>query len=500
MAGEYLRIEGVNLAGVMDDTAQLSVVRGASFLLRDAVKGIAKDFACCLDALRTGASVGLFRVKDGDAKILRALIVDRLNGDRQFQHLTFVVDIQPDADDLTRTVEALTARNRFRQMRQLSVALPPCNDGNAKPCTWDDLRPRGIVARDGVVEVRRDKGVEFHEVSHSVKERHDYGRSRKRLFYDDETKTDGESNSVIAGLKYTNELDEIATESPQFRDLENKIAVIYFDGNDFGKIARMAGLREFDEKLRGYQSDFLRDLLLEIADDDDFRFGDRLRLETLLWGGDEMIFVMPAWKGFWALNWFYEKSAGWDYNKDKLTHSGGLVFCHYKTPIHRIRKLAEDLAGKVKVYLKGQTKEVDQRQNRFEYAVLESIDFPTEPLGQFWQKRYRALADCRRPLPPISNWDQARRELGKLLKDRKGQVQSLVEAGRQDPGRGFEVQRRRFTEVVGTAGFTTLKERVESLFPEQGCEVWPWIHLLELWDYLVLDDDPENGGPDGGAT
>ena len=115
--------------------------------------------------------------------------------------------------------------------------------------------------------------------------------------------------------------------------------------------------------------------------------------------------MLPAWKGFWALNWFYEWTRTWNYHGIPLTHAGGLVFCHYKTPIFRIRKLAKELADEVKGYLKRQPEEANRRENRFEYAVFESVDFPTEPLRRFWKHRYNALAECRRPLLCIANWD-----------------------------------------------------------------------------------------------
>ncbi len=494
MVDHYLRIEGVNHAAVMEDTTQLSVIRGGSFLLREAVKYLAEHerFGQCLEPISTGASMGLFKVISGDPASLRDRIADDLAKHEQFRHFTFVVDVERDEGDPTKALAAVTARNRFRQMRQLSAALPPWNEQAFMPCEWDDARPG-----DANVEVRRDDGVTLAPVSKSVKARHDYGRDQKQAFYKHDTISNGVIDPRIAALDYTLDLNEIATGSP-YRDLENKLALIYLDGNKFGSIpsesmehnpetTRSAAIRRFDVKLRRYRSRFLRQFLLTIADYPDFRTGDgKLRIETLLWGGDEITLVLPAWKGFWALNWFYECSRKWNYHKVPLTHAGGLVFCHYKTPIFRIQKLARYLASEVKDYLERQPV---KRQNRFEYAVLESIDFPTEPVRRFWERRYGPLADCRRPLPSIAGWAEERKGLGKRLKDRKGQVQSLVEAGRNDPGRGFVAQRERFTAVIGRDEFKQLDACVRRIFPGDGCEVWPWIHLLELWDYLMLDEE-----------
>lgn len=490
MTDQYLRIDGVNHAAVMDDTTQLSVIRGGSFLLRAAVKHVAEKYSQSLKALSIEASTGLFQVLSGDAKGLRDQIADALSEHDQFRHFTFVVDVQSDEGDLAKALASVTARNRFRQMRQLSVALPPWNDRGFSPCEWDDLRPG-----DSFVDVKRDDGNE-PAVSQSVEVRHNHGRTKKQAFYTDETRENGVVDPAIAGLNYTREIDEIATGS-RFPDLENKLAVIHLDGNKFGSIpaerARQshgttgsAEIERFDVELRRYQSEFLRQFLLAIADDPDFHAGDRrLRIETLLWGGDELTLVLPASKGFWALNWFYEHSSAWNYHGIPLTHAGGLVFCHYKTPIFRVRTLAKELADAVKGHLNG------NKQNQFEYAVLESIDFPTEPLRRFWEHRYGALGDCRRPLPPIADWDAERGKLQELLKDKKGQVHALVEKAVADPGHNFAEQRVRFAEVMGSSAFELLEVTVKRLFPSEASDVWPWIHLLELWDYLLLEKPAE---------
>jgi hypothetical protein len=85
----YLRIEGVNLSYVLEDTDQLNVVRGGSLLLRQAVKDIEARFPN-LKKISTGASIGLFEFKDDDqptAEKLRNDIADYLNTD--YKHLTF---------------------------------------------------------------------------------------------------------------------------------------------------------------------------------------------------------------------------------------------------------------------------------------------------------------------------------------------------------------------------------------------------------------------------
>lgn len=479
----FLRVEGVNLFSVLEDTAQLSVVRGGSLLLRNAIRGITEKWQGKwkgkLEPISTGASMGFFRICPDKPEDLCEQLATDLAQDPQFQHFTFVVDIQPELEGFRKTQEAITARNRFRQLQQLSLALPTRSQDQSEPCEWDNLRPG-----DAVVEVKRDEGKLFN-VSKSVKTRYDFGRQQKQAFYRNETLENDTVDPLIEQLEFTHELDEIAT-STQFSNLENKLAVLYFDGNGFGNIQRKCKnadeLQSFDKTVQGYRSTFLKKFLLEISNDPNFKIGDRLQLETLLWGGDDITLVVPAWKGFWTLNYFYEQSKNWKYQGDPLTHAGGLVVCHYKTPIVRTKKLAKDLADQVKDYLG------KERRNLFEYEVLESIDFPTEPVGTFWNRRFGALACCRQPLLPIPDWDKTRPELEELLRDiPKGQVYALANQGVEDLGRGFKQQRDRFMEVIGKERFVKLEAKIKALFRHDNCEVWPWIHLLELWDYLALD-------------
>jgi hypothetical protein len=50
----------------------------------------------------------------------------------------------------------------------------------------------------------------------------------------------------------------------------------------------------------------------------------KLRFETLLWGGDELVWVVPAWQGWWTLDFFFRKARRWEYNNIPLKHAAGL--------------------------------------------------------------------------------------------------------------------------------------------------------------------------------
>jgi hypothetical protein len=295
----YLRIEGVNLSYVLEDTNQLSVVRGSSLLLRQAVKDIEAEFPA-LRKISTGASIGLFQFEtDGEEEVkdLHDKIVGFLSKDWRYKHFTFVVDIQAAADNFLSDKEAVLARNRFRQLQQLSLAVPPQNTKRHEPCKWDGLRSGNRKLR-----VREDQKIVPKAVSESIIVRHAHGRPQKQRFYAQEIAEkcqDAATLPKIKSLQFARDLHEIGGTSP-YRNLNDKIAVIYLDGNGFSKIQAKHcqsadALGRWDEYIQGKRCEFLKDFLLRIQDDPDFKTQDgAMRLETLLWGGDEITLVTPA--------------------------------------------------------------------------------------------------------------------------------------------------------------------------------------------------------------
>lgn len=565
-----LRIEGVNLDQVLDDTSQLSVRRGGSLLLRQAVLDL--KGACPADTgsqrgneaagpsemedtdftelkalfqktqtkpISTGASVGLFHFQcsEGEAESVRDVVAIYLASHCLYRFLTFVADIAPLGDGFALAREAVIAKNRFRQLQQLSLALPPRNTKPAsQACGLDGVRP----ADGGKTRV---KGKEM-DVSKSVLMRLHYGQDKKQTFFAAELESLKEECPTnyqrIQDLDYATDFDDIAgksidqgateedlasaqvgrrgqpyARSDDIRSLNDKLAVIYFDGNRFSAIQQSCrstdSLRAFDRCVQESRRHFLKQLLDRAAADSDFRINkidkdelprELVRLELLLWGGDEMMLAVPAWKGIEVLQLFYEcsKNLVFEYPDEEinepLTHAGALVFCHKKTPIRRMRLLAQQLAEDVKSRCKS--------ENRYEYMVLESIDYPAEPLQDFAHKRYGVWADARRPLPRAAEWQRARTELETLVAHGdvpRGRIYEAVRrlvSGAEEPARWLD---RFYSELkdirsldksippaVGCAVRTTVRAALQDylirLFPEQD-DFWRWIHLVELWDYLL---------------
>lgn len=473
-----LRIEAVNLSQVFEDTGQISVIRGAGMALREVVRDVKDRLEKRIpsaETIQTGASIGLFRFRvDRETAIdCRDDIVRWLDRDRLYRHFTFVVDLQTLAD-FDQDRERVLALNRFRQFKQPTVRIGDASETEG-PCQVDGLRPATTSAPIGGKSI---------PASASIRKRFYHGVLKKRFFVRDET---GLSPSAF---RFTHDLEEIA-EDKRYGNLNGKLAYLYLDGNSFGKIVGNVadGCQEMEDKIRihkewdHYLQECRRDFLREFIADARARPGfttarNRIRLEILLWGGDEILLVVPAWLGFHTLHAFYHAASAWPlFHEQKLTHAGGLVFCQHKTPVHRIRRLAKDLAERVK--------DKDRDHDRFECLALESVDYPTESLDRFFSRRYLRLAGSRQPLAPIPDWDSIVRRLPEtVLALPKGQVYRLVRTALFEP-ETFQDRLKRLEQVVDSKLFEKAGSDLEALFGGGGDEPWPWLHLAELWDYLA---------------
>jgi hypothetical protein len=470
MADWLLRMEGVNLNAVLSDTDNISVRRGGSLLLRQAVLDITRKFT--LTPISTGASIGLFQTSGSADEIdsLASNVCDYLKTGN-YRHFTFVVNSHPLDDDFITSKEGVLAKNRWQQLQTVSLALPT----GAAPtcCEMDHLRPAD--AEQGI-----GQGDQQRSVSASVYSRHHYGRKQRQGFYQEEV---GTAYSV------TDNLHDLS-QNGGYGNLDNKMAVIYLDGNGFGALQQQccrdaATQKEFDKTIQKQRRQFLQQILKKATHKKDFKTSsDEIRLETLLWGGDEMMLVVPAWKGMAVLQDFFHVSKNWQFQGQAITHAGGLVFCSHKTPITRIRQLAEELANGVK--------EKSRNKNAYDYLVLESVDYPTTALDTYWQQVYQSsLAKDRQPLTPIDDWSgsacQALREQV-LDKISVGQLHTLAGSFLSRDEKESTQRKQRMTEVIDN--FSAIETTLKDYFPNQ-TDAWQWVHLLELLDYL----DPQK--PEG---
>jgi len=380
-----LRVEGVNLGNVLDDTDDLSTRRGGGLMLLNAAAqfhGMLESRIPTLTRVAIGASIGLFtfEAEGADLPRIRGAVeghfrhgtveyADGLDTDHlALKHGTFVADIVAAEESDLQSHDLALASNRWRQMRQPTVSLDGLWDESATACYADCVRP---------VDRRRLPKDNAHPVSESVYQRHQYGRRARQRFYAAET---GRGD-----LRFTDEFNDIGTHTtfagvPPPANTADKLAVLYVDGNGFGAIGRrklgegVDQYRAWSRGVRGHHCDVLKQLLSAAEGDRTWRNGDALRLETLLWGGDEIVFVVPAWKGWELAELFFGHGHGHVIDGQAVTYACGLAFCHTKAPIANVVKLAKRLGDAAKLTGKG--------THRLAYEVLESFDDITSDFAE----------------------------------------------------------------------------------------------------------------------
>lgn len=543
MPQTYLLVEGINIYSNVLDTDQLSVIRGSSFVLKLAIERIKSHCEDSLDPVSTGASSGLFLLKE--EKIDLAALVADITRELEippFCHFTFAIE-HCQAKDLLQAKEQLLAQLRFHQMCAISMVpdrFAQELQREAFPC---QLEGRRIAATN---TERRVQG-NYRKLSLSTCERLDFGRKQRQDFYFREG--DIGASDELKHYSFTDDLEHLAGDSHSAK-LNNKIAVIYMDGNKFSSIQRgmlqhaqenktdqIAAQKEFDDDIQGKRATFLKKTLEEMvksehsisrfphaithnSDDKDKKI---IRFETLLWGGDEMLFVLPAVSGFELLQSFFQVSADWAIGEEPLTHAAGIVFCNVKTPIRIIREVAESLADTIKDKLGD-----ERKRNTWDYMVLESIDYPLDKdIDLFNRARYgKALAE-RRPhyFPPAENWDGSKKDLARLITDgllSRRQLYRIVDTlkkpadsatiswsklvasnskeldERSPPASPRERAEHRLLQLLDQGQRSALEEILPRLARDlfaidiecAGSRAWLWLNLIELWDYLL----PAKGG------
>jgi len=506
-----LQVAGVNIYATVKDTNQLSVQRGSSLLLRKAMVDIDINHSE-LREISTGASTGLFEFEaDNDDKALEIQdkIINELNIDKNYRHLSFVVDIVVIQENnlkkecaFKNAKEEVLALNRFRQFQQSTIVFPAKNNNlQIAPCAWDNLRPADGQESEIVTREKIEHGSAI--ISLSAEARHKFGRDQKREFLEQETGMKFEENEG-----FTYDLHEITTldsNQSHLKSLDNKLAILYFDGNGFGgiqdELKHSCELKKFDKLIQDKRKEWLRKLIETIRTDKDFKIKvkrknrpvDALRLEILLWGGDEIMLAVPAWKGMQVLQHFYQFHKNWQYKDKILTHAGGLVLCHVRTPIQRMQKLAQEIADHIKdAYLGNKEGMIDKYSpdaNLYDYVVLESVDYPTQTWKTFLTKKHtHAITKQWKPQKPLEGDFQNYVKKLNYLKETLPRRQLYRLANTMINETEFAKAYNRFGNIVDNA--EKLEEIAKQIFPDMERNLH-WLHLLDLWDYFAPENDKQ---------
>ena len=540
-----LRIEGVNLDEFVFDTQDLSTIRGGGLLLLDVAREVQRYLESTLKdylvpggirVISIGGSIGLFAVDLADvtrASELRNRLEEEINRHDEFGQATVVIDVEPMARNFIAARERTLAANRWRQMRAPTQVL---SARSMEPVRNEVCRLDGISP---AVVRRNIKGGTEQPLGQSVDIRRKAGNEEKRIwFYKREGWSDLPDRSRDGEkLSFAWSFDHIAIDGTgSVPRLDGKMAVIYLDGNGFSKIQDYfiterpdqgeERQRQFDETLRANRSRMLERLLRSITDGTISRTGpwlerakvggqspdkrDLCRLETLLWGGDEIIWVVPAWKGWEVVAQIFDRKqpvdslpvgdpptgeigAGepqdlrpdWTVRRPDgtvfrtLTHAAGVVFCHHNAPIRRIKALARELAGLAKNF--------DRTRNLVAYQVLESFDHVGRDLDEYRRE------NCPPGIQPeqllLAGESMAGAQSGAIelfrtealpMRRLRG-IGAAIQAG--DAG---EIERlieaaRAVTKTKCPDALDHLDQTIAGL----GGGPAAWLHLLELRDYIA---------------
>ena len=429
------------LTGIVQFTSAGSmagfVVRGARDVIDNAVAEITKGLRS--QGLNPDSVIPVTEMDD-------AVLTDHA----PFAHLRFHIMVEPVAKgDLNAAIERARAGVRVAQMSDpgLRICYQPLLSAPAdkRVCEMDRVRPAECTV-EGPADAAPSRP---WYVSRASAARWHFGRALRQRLYDD-TRVALKKAGRPEYLAFTDDLQEmVAGPRPKINgkalpvSAQRKIAVLVADGDGFtdlranvcAALGHKAGLVAFNTVLNRSMRGLVNRLAMALADMADDSSSDdkqkaacalfdvtdaeafptqlqrkmkisRLhRFETLLFGGDDLTFVVPSWLGWWLALYFFDETTGWAITEAdakaalELCHPGadhaaplqefretalkgggasfpmrfsaGLAFCSCKTPIRGARKLAHDLCDLAKNSGKG-----------LEIEALESIEPPFDgPAG-----------------------------------------------------------------------------------------------------------------------
>ena len=417
MGGYVLRVEGVNLDATAFNTQDISTIRGSSLTLENALRVWYENPPDpALKQVYCGGSQLVFHIPDADtsrAEELAQVMRDRLSEPTAPAdppapqgRMRWVVDIAPidpaDEKPTDRAIDRATTLNRRRQLRSPTMVMPESYalSGDRRHDAVCPIDPKLPVSKGTTVPVRADQfrlavkvpdedGGKTRRIPVSARSAalFTYGRNARSSLYRDDLE-----NDPMKGISYAQSFHDLVMEPPDGTplSLQNKVAVLYFDGTGFGQLRADMGYEPFSK-----QVEKLFGTILPHIRDDVFRKGMKgkdhprysvfkwdpqvrddqahMRFETLLFGGEDLNIVVPSWLG-WDIAQrvlgrtvqFNEGTGG-----EAMYLRCGLLFCNVKTPVRGARQLAHDLCDGAKKRL-GE----DEKAHCVNVHIVESVEVP----------------------------------------------------------------------------------------------------------------------------
>jgi len=529
-----------------------------------------------LTLVSAGASIVVYSFQSSDelANTLRNDADHWLRTHKFLRHATFSIAIhgRDHSVSFARASEAVLQRVRRRQLRAPNVAIGPLQTKIGNPaetsrfCDIDGKRPgteslknqppedtktsdtKTSYTKTSYTKTSYAKAADKNYASPATDVRRAYGRDTKIRVYhmigglrDDECVgkfTPAWEFNDIADRGATRRVDgdfKTLNGTDPWHRLSGKMAVVYIDGNQFGKQIRRSATtemeyRDIDEKMLVRRRELMSALIERMKKPIEpikepnrpyWRFkpqtweqeqSEHYRIETLMWGGDELIWVVPAWCALETVSFFFEQTKDWTLKDNrldpKLTHAVGMVLCSHKSPIRSVVKLAKVLADSAKdcnrkspqaaVHGDGDLPFYNQpKSNVMAYQVLESFDH----IGNdFADARRRHRFPCMSDHEAILSVDDLASLISYINQLRVcGFPRSRLYEIAQLPQRTAEPQANSAQTNEVSHPLRVLLDRIKDTTPSIAAALrsetlaWPkesarWYHVMELWDYLGSSD------------
>jgi hypothetical protein len=477
-----IKVEAINIDFFVNDTHNLSTIRGGSLLLLE----MPEKFGAWLSRhyggatkIRSGASQAIFELGPrAEPAAVESAAKTWLK--EQYPHATIGVAVIPQPpQNYFAAFEELTLLIRAQQMRSFTFGGFERTEA-PQVCAWDRLRPAEFAIYPQGERVW---------LSAATKVRYDEGRDAKRHLLHERAGLPDE-------LEYTQDLDQLSG-FPAYGNLNHKIAILYADGNSFAKLLKTAlsksdadrqktVIGKFDSYIQCMQREFVKTLLTAAAATRWQTPAGARRIEILLWGGDEMMLVVPAWCGWETAEIFCRTMKNQRFRDGQvdvpMKHALGLVFAHHNAPIHSLTNLARALVDEAKG---------DREQTRLSYLVLESFDHVGEELA-----RFRALRcpdpNTRKALVLSAECDardalkEIREALHQLKLDefpRRKVFQAALGLAAGKPWADLK------PDLDACLNDERWKKNIAQLTKLVGGEQPVWYHLADLWDFVGLEGE-----------
>ena len=469
-------LEGQGFASSIFDTQDLSTIRGGSLLMRDLVISADKFLKLrwpdkVTEATR-GGSIGIWRLDVAEDQAATGADELRTLLSRDYAHQAFgFAVLADDGGSYSRQRNRLRAVLQRQRLSQARLAYPSLVRTERRVCPVDLVRPVAQGTRQRIGP--GDEGVIF--TSQSVYDRRRFGMAKKQSLIAEETALAINLSPEAAawlqrpGRPFAMQINSISEGAAMPEGLKatlaDKICVIALDGNGFGKVQDDAlaakdkdtieTQQAFDAGLARLRSSLIARVFSRLIESGGVGAPSEVerqvrealhepqvdtvaRFELLLWGGDEIMFIVPARLGWDILQTIAAET--YTLLGQTVTFAVGAVFCHHDAPIARIKELADNLATHIKGLEKVDGKGRDGKAETLVMVeVLESFDHVGTDLAAHLQRRV--------PKPTTTELDAAERMAFRVLdqSDLKGFQAAAVALA---AGIGGRVSRGRLRQVA----------------------------------------------------